>query len=291
MDAMEFEKRRAASVSLVFNVASTVVKLVAAVLTGSVSLLSEAAHSLTDVFASSIALASVKAAAAPPDEEHPFGHGKIESLAGFGESILLFGVVVYVVVEAIQRLITPQPIAQLDLGLAVMAASSVGALVVARYVGRIGYKTNSLALKSNAQHLMVDFVTSVGVLVGLFAVTLTGVTWSDSVVALGLAAWMSHGAYTLARQAFHDLIDVRLPDEEVSQIRQLVDSEPGMLGYHKLRTRRAGSLRYVDMHIVVPREWTVVEAHDLADRLEKRIEAELAPANVVIHVDPYDPQR
>jgi len=291
MDVLEWEKRRAAGVSVAFNIVSTIIKLIAAVLTGSVSLLSEAAHSLTDVFASSIALISVTAASAPPDEEHPFGHGKIESLAGFGESILLFGVVVYVVVEAVMRLVTPQPIAQLDLGLWVMAASSVGALGVARYVDRIGKRTHSLALKSNAQHLMVDFVTSVGVLAGLFAVHLTGVTWSDSVVALGLAVWMTIGAWRLARQAFHDLIDVRLPDEEVAWIGTMVEHEPGVLGYHKLRTRRAGSLRYVDMHIVVPREWNVVEAHDLADRLEKRIETELAPANVVIHVDPYDPNR
>jgi cation diffusion facilitator family transporter len=291
MDVMEWEKRRAAGVSVAFNIVSTIIKLIAAVLTGSVSLLSEAAHSLTDVFASSIALISVTAAAAPPDEEHPFGHGKIESLAGFGESILLFGVVVYVVVEAVMRLVTPQPIVQLDLGLWVMAASSVGALGVARYVGRIGYRTHSLALKSNAQHLMVDFVTSVGVLVGLLAVHLTGVTWSDSVVALGLAVWMTVGAWRLARQAFHDLIDIRLPDEEVARIGALVEHEPGVLGYHRLRTRRAGSLRYVDMHIVVPREWSLLEAHDLADRLEKRIETELAPANVVIHVDPYDPNR
>jgi cation diffusion facilitator family transporter len=276
---------------LAFNILSTLVKLVAAVLTGSVSLLSEAAHSFTDIFASAIALASVRAAAVPPDEEHPFGHGKIESLAGFGESILLFGVVVYVVIEAIQRLVTPQPIMELDLGIVVMVASAVGAFLVSRFVGRIASQTGSLALKSNAQHLMVDFVTSAGVLGGLVLAKATGATWADSVLALGFAVWMAWGAWKLSFQAFHDLIDIRLPDEEIHQVRTLIESEPQILGFHRLRTRRSGSMRFIDMHIVVPREWTVVEAHDLADRLEKRIALDLQPATVVIHVDPYDPQR
>lgn len=291
MVGLESRKNRAAGVSLAFNVVSTVVKLVAAVLTGSVSLLSEAAHSFTDIFASSIALASVRAAAVPPDEEHPFGHGKIESLAGFGESILLFGVVVYVAIEAVQRLLTPQPIQELDLGIAVMVASAVGALLVSKYVGKVAHDSGSLALQSNAQHLMVDCVTSAGVLGGLFLVRVTGVTWSDSLLALGFSFWMSYGAWKLARRAFHDLIDIRLPDEEIEQIKNIIRSEPHVLDFHRLRTRRAGSVRNIDMHIVVPREWSLVEAHDCADRLEKRIAKDMEPANVVIHVDPFEPGR
>lgn len=289
--ATESRKRRAASLSLVFNLLSTIVKIVAAILTGSVSLLSEATHSFTDVFASTMAYGSVRAGSAPPDEEHPYGHGKIESLAGFAESILLFGVVVYVVFEAITRLIYPQPIARLDLGMAVMAVSAVGAFLASRYVGRIGREAHSLALESNSQHLMVDAVTSLGVLVGLFVVSTTGLPWADSIIALVFAVWMAYGAWKLAYRAFHDLIDVRLTDPEVAQVRAILDADPSVLGYHRLRTRRAGSVRYVDLHLVAPREWSLVQAHDLADRLEKQIAANLAPANVVIHVDPYDPDR
>lgn len=289
--ATESRKRRAASLSLVFNLLSTIVKIVAAILTGSVSLLSEATHSFTDVFASTMAYGSVRAGSAPPDEEHPYGHGKIESLAGFAESILLFGVVVYVVFEAITRLVYPQPIARLDLGMAVMAVSAVGAFLASRYVGRIGREAHSLALESNSQHLMVDAVTSLGVLVGLFVVSTTGLPWADSIIALVFAVWMAYGAWKLAYRAFHDLIDVRLTDPEVAQVRAILDADPSVLGYHRLRTRRAGSVRYVDLHLVAPREWSLVQAHDLADRLEKQIAANLAPANVVIHVDPYDPDR
>lgn len=291
MDTTHRAKQRAASISLAFNVVSTLVKIIAAVLTGSVGLLSEAIHSATDVFSSGIALASVNAAAAPPDEEHPFGHGKIESLAGFGESVMLFGIVAYVVFEAIARLIKPHKVESLDLGVAVMAASALGALVVGLYARNVARRTESLALLSNSQHLMVDFVTSLGVLGGLLLVRATGWIWADSAVALVFAIWMCLGAYKLSYLAFHELIDVRLPPGEIARIEKLVASEPIILNCHKLRTRRSGNIRHIDMHIVVPREMTLIDAHDAADRLEKLIERELAPANVVIHVDPYDPSR
>lgn len=291
MEAMHRAKRQAAGASLAFNILSTLVKAIAAALTGSVGLLSEAIHSFSDVFSSGIALASIGAAAQPPDEEHPFGHGKIESLAGFGESIILFATVAYVVYEAIHRLLEPQTVQSLDLGLAVMGASAAGSLIVGIYVRRVAHSSHSLALQSNSQHLFVDALTSFGVLVGLGIVRLSGWGFADSIVALGLAVWMTLGAWKLSRIAFHDLIDVRLPEEEIGHICEILESTPSLLGYHRLRTRRSGHVRFVDLHVVVPREWSVVEAHDLADELEKRIAQELAPANVVIHVDPFNPAK
>ncbi len=256
--------------------------------TGSVGLLSEAIHSGTDVFSSAIALASVGAAAAPPDEDHPFGHGKIESLSGFGESVMLFGIVIYVMFEAIHRLFVPVQVEQVHFGLWIMGGSAVGALVAGVYVGRIARQTRSLALASNSQHLIVDCVTSLGVLVGLLVVHFTGWAWADSAMAIVFAAWMAFGAWKLSRVAFHELIDVRLPIEELETIQGLLDAEPDLISYHRLRTRRSGMVRHIDLHIVVPREWTVVQSHDLADALEKRIEDALDPAQVVIHVDPLD---
>lgn len=291
MDATNRAKQRAAAFSLAFNILSTLVKLVAASLTGSVGLLSEAIHSATDVFSSGIALASVRAAAVPPDEEHPFGHGKIESLAGFGESVMLFGIVVYVVIEAVTRFFQPHPVQSLDFGLFVMAGSAIGAAIVGLYAHRVAKATRSLALLSNSQHLFVDFITSLGVLIGLTVVKLTGWTWADPVIAIVFAGWMGLGAWRLSHLAFHELIDVRLPEGEVSRIRAILADESTVLGYHRLRTRRSGNVRYVDMHIVVPREWDVVQAHDVADALEKKIARELAPANVVIHVDPFNPAK
>ncbi len=286
--AVEVAKRRAAVASLGFNLLSTIFKLVAAVLTGSVALLSEAVHSTTDVVASSIAYVSVRAAAAPPDEEHPYGHGKIESLAGFGESILLLLIVVYIVVEAIQKLLSGAKVERLDLGMAVMAASAVGSFAVGIYVSRVAKRTKSLALLSNGQHLHVDAVTSLGVLIALAITHFSGWKPADAVVAILLAMWIGYSAWKLSREAFHQLIDRRLPESDLAQIDQILRAESNLISYHRLRSRLSGNVSYVDVHIVVPNDWSVTAAHDLADCLEKEIEAALEPAQVTVHVDPYD---
>ena len=287
------EKTRAATVSVGFNFASTIFKFLAAAVTGSVSLLSEAVHSATDIVASLIALISVRAAAAPPDEEHPFGHGKIESLTGFGEAVMLFVIVAYIVFQAIQRLVTPAAFerTRLEFGLYIIAAAAAVGFVVSQYVRGVGRRTNSMALISNGQHLSVDLVTTLGVFVGLLITRITGWSHADPVVALLMAAWIGFGAWRLVTNAFQELIDSRLPESEIARIRTTLDSEPRILSYHRLRTRRSGSVRNIDLHIVVPREWSVVQAHELADGMEKKLRQELMPAEVVIHVDPFDPDR
>jgi cation diffusion facilitator family transporter len=284
----EILKRRAAALSLVYNVALTVIKLVAALITGSVSLLSETIHSATDIVASAIAFVSVRAAAVPPDEEHPYGHGKIESLAGFGESVLLLLIVVYVVFESIQRLLFKTTVENLDVGIWVMVGSIVSSLIVARHVQGVAKRTGSLALLSNGQHLMVDFWTSMGVLAALLVTRFSGWREADAVFAIGLAAWLGLNAWRLCVTAFHQLIDRRLEDGEIERIEEIVRAHPGIISHHKLRTRLSGTTRYIDFHIVVPNEWSVVQAHECADALEKTLEREMDPAQVVIHVDPFD---
>lgn len=287
----EQAKRRASALSLTYNVLFTAAKLVAALLTGSMSLLSEALHSATDIVASTLAYVGVRAASAPPDERHPYGHGKIETLAGFGESILLFMMVLYLIGEGIHRLIRGVELQSLELGLAVMTLSTLSSLLVGQYVLRVGRRTRSLALLSNGQHLMVDFWTSVSVLVALLLIRLTGWTPIDPILAIGIALWLLRGAWRLATQAFHELIDQRLPNEEMDHIDRVIRADPRVISYHNLRTRRSGAMRYIDLHIVVPADWSLQQAHAVADELEKRLERELAPAQVVIHVDPYDPAK
>jgi cation diffusion facilitator family transporter len=152
----------------------------------------------------------------------------------------------------------------------------------------VAKRTNSLALKSNGQHLTADFVTSLGVLVALAATQLTGWSWVDPVMAIVIALWMAYGAVHLAGEAFHHLIDRRLSDEELDHIEAILLAHPEVLGHHRLRSRLSGNMRYIDMHIVVPNDWTLIQAHHVADELEKQIAHELTPAQVVIHVDPYD---
>jgi cation diffusion facilitator family transporter len=283
---LDSRKQRAAQWSLIYNVVATIAKAVGAALTGSVSLISEAAHGATDVVSSIVAYASVRASATPPDEEHPYGHGKIETLAGLGEAVLLLAIVIFIGVEAVQRLLHPSPVESLGWGIGIMAASAVTSFVAAAHVGRVGRETESVALQSNGQHLRIDAWTSVGVLIALAVVHFTGWSGADSVCAIIFAAWMGWEAWQLAHRAFHDLIDHRVTDAELARVRAVLDGTPGVIGHHALRTRHSGSMHYVDVHVVVPRHWTVVEAHDLADGIEKRIAEVLHPAEVVVHVDP-----
>lgn len=287
----ERSKRLAASASLAYNILLTVLKVVAAVVTGSVSLLSEAVHSATDVVASAIAFVSIRAASVPPDEEHPYGHGKIESLAGFGESVLLLMIVVYILVESTLKLMHGSTVANVNLGLWIMGFSAVSSLGIGLYVRRVGEQVDSLALRSNGQHLLVDFWTSVGVIAALLTTKLTHWEQADAVFAIVLAFWIAFGAWRMAKEAFDQLIDKTLPEEELALIRDILDREGECLSYHRLRGRHSGSSHYIDVHIVVPTDWSVVQAHNLADRLEKAIAANLQPAHVVIHVDPFDAKK
>ncbi len=284
-------RNRAASLSLVCNIGLTVLKLIAALLTGSVSLLSDAVHSATDIVTSGISFVSVRVAMAPPDETHPYGHGKVETLAGLSEAILLLCVVVYLGYESVRRLIHPEPVQQVPVGIAVMSASAAISFAVGRYVTRAGEQTSSDSLKTNGQHFMVDCWTSIGVLAALVINHFTHWPQTDGAVGLLLSMWLGYGAWKFALTATNELIDHRIDDDELENIKSILTADDQLLSYHKLRTRHSGAWHYVDVHVVVPREWSVVQAHDLADRLEKQICVRLQPCQVVIHVDPYDPAK
>ena len=206
---------------------------------------------------------------------------------------MIFLIVIYIVIEAAQRLVARHLLssAPLNFGLIIMGASAIGSLAVSIYMRGIAKRTGSTAIYVNSQHLRIDFVTSLGVFTGLAITKLTSWPYADPLLAILLAIWVCIGAVQLSLRAFHELIDVRLPPAEIEKIRKLIEQDTGVISYHRLRTRRAGSVRNIDFHIVVPSEWSVVQAHALADALEKTIRAELQPADVVIHVDPYDPIR
>lgn len=277
--------------SLSANVCLTILKVCAAVLTGSVSLVSESIHSATDVMASLVAFLSVRAAAVPPDEEHPYGHGKIESLAGFGESVFLVLVVGYIFFESIDRLIHGAGVKQLEVGIWIMGISSLTSLVVGPYVRRVAKQTDSIALKSNGRHQIIDFGTSAGVLVALLVTKFTGWQQADAWFAMALGVWIAYNAVTMGRESVEQLIDRRVTDDDLERIQAILRAGEGLISYHHLRTRHSGHVHYVDVHVVVPNEWSVVQAHSLADSLEKEIEEALRPALAVVHIDPYDPAK
>lgn len=280
--------QRAANLSFGFNVAQTGLKLAGALLTGSVSLLSEALHSVSDVISSFVSLVSVRAAAAPPDDEHPYGHGKIDTLAGLSESIILFLFSLYTAVMAVVHLFQKPEVGKIDWGLGIVSVCAVVGFFVMKSVGKIAKETESFALLSNAQHIQVDIVTTVGVLASLLVTKFTGWAYADPLFALGFSLWLGYSSVRMIHAAFDQVIDSHIDPEELKRVEAILAEEPELLSFHKLKTRHSGEWHFVEMHIVVPRKWTVVQAHDLADRIEKRVEAELNPCVCTIHVDPAD---
>ena len=279
----------AANLSFGYNLIQAGLKLVGALLTGSISLLSEALHSVSDVISSFVSLVSVRAAAVPPDDQHPYGHGKIDTLAGLSEAIILFIFALYTAVMAILHFFQKPEVGKVDWGLGIVSVCAAGGFLVMRYVGKLGEETESFALKSNAQHIQVDIITTVGVIVSLLVTKLTGWPYADPLSALLLSIWLGVSSVKMIHAAFNQVIDSHIDPEELSLIQSILDEEPELISYHKLRTRHSGERHFVELHIVVPRIWTVVQAHDLADRVEKRIESDLAPCICTIHVDPDVP--
>lgn len=283
------KRQRASLVSLSANVCITVLKVVAALLTGSISLISESIHSSADVLVSLFTYFSIRAAAVPPDKDHPYGHGKIESLAGFGESLVLMLTVGYIFDKAILRLLHGASVRRLDIGIGILAFSAVTSFVVGTYVRRTAERTESIALKSNSRHQMADCVTSMGVLVALAVSRFTGWEKADAFFAMVLAVWIAYSATLMAREAVEQLIDRRVSDDDIETIHNILRAEVGLISYHRLRTRHSGNVHYIDVHVVVPNQWSVVQAHAVADRIEKTIAEALRPAEAVVHIDPYDP--
>ncbi len=284
----EESKQIGSVLSLATNLLLTLLKVIAAVLTGSVSLFSESIHSTTDVIASIITYLSVRVAAVPPDEEHPYGHGKVESLASFAESILLILIVLFIFKESIDRLSHGSHVRSVEIGFWIMGGSALISLFVGLFVSKVGFQTESAALKSNGRHLLIDFWTSVGVFVALCVTKFTGWEQADTWFAMGLALWIAYNAVSISREAIEQLIDRRVSDDEIKRIHEVLQGIPDMISYHRLRTRHSGNVHYIDVDVVVPNHWTVVQGHNLADEIESKLEAALPPAHVVVHIDPFD---
>lgn len=284
-------KMLAAAVSVVSNSTLVVLKLVVGFLSGSVSIIAEGIHSANDLVAALIAFISVRISELPPDREHPYGHGKAESISAAAEAILIVGAAVWIVVEAVRKILKPEPVEHLGLGTAVMGVSVVLNTLVSRYLFRVAREEDSPALEADAHHLATDVYTSLGVVVGLVITWFTDWHIIDPLVAIGVAILILRIGLSLTMKSLHHLMDAQLPTAEVSRIEDILNGEARIHSWHNLRTRKSGSTRHIDLHIVFRNDATLLEAHQVADELEKRIAEELSPAQVVIHVDPYDPTK
>jgi cation diffusion facilitator family transporter len=290
-------KSGAAGLSIASNAFLIAIKLAAGAVTGSIAILTEAIHSLIDLIASVVAFVSVRKAGVPADADHPYGHEKVESLAAAIEGMLILvgaGIIVY---EASHRLVDGAEVDRLGIGIAVMGFSVIANLVVSTVLYRQAREHDSPALEGDAAHLRTDAMTSAGVLVGLGLVELTGIVAFDSITALIVAAAIVGAGIRIIRRSSGVLVDEVLPDGEMDRIEAAIAAArtPEVAGYHKLRARRAGSRRYIDLHVQYRSGTSLERAHELAHAMRDEIEADIRRAEVLIHVEPEasfrDPER
>jgi cation diffusion facilitator family transporter len=287
-------KTRAAAVSIASNTLLVVFKLVVGLMSGSISIISEAAHSASDLMAAFIAFFSVRAAARPADPRHQYGHEKVENVSGIIEALLIFAAAVVIIFEGIQKLIHGVHLDHVWLAVGVMVVSAVANLIVSEFVlYPVARRTESAALEADGAHLRTDVYTSMGVAVGLFIVKLTGVTWFDPAAAIAIATLILYTAYRLIVSSGRVLLDETLPEVELETIRRCVREHRGdlIVGYHKLRARRSGSRRHIDLHISVDEHMSVGEAHDVAHHIAADIRTCLPNVDVLVHVEPGSRER
>ncbi len=278
---------RYAWLSIAAALATIVLKAGAWWLTGSVGLLSDALESFVNLAGALMALSMLTLAARPADEDHAFGHGKAEYFSSGVEGGLILLAAIGIGWAAIDRLLHPQPLERLGLGVAVSVVASIINFAVALVLMRAARQYESITLKANSHHLLTDVWTSAGVLAGVGAVALTGWLWLDPVVALAVAANIVWTGVRIVTESVHGLMDRALPAEELARIRGVLDRYTGPhVRYHALRTRQAGPTRFVSLHVLVPGTWTVQQGHDLLESLEAELRATLSGVVVFTHLEP-----
>ena len=259
-------------------------KLVVGIISGSVSILSEAIHSSMDLIAAVIAYFSVKVSDNPPDSRHPYGHGKVENISGVIEALLIFVAAIWIIVEAVKKLNGEIVLESIGIGSAVMVISAIINTYVARRLYKVARETHSVALEADALHLKTDVYTSLGVAIGLILIIVTGITWLDPVVAILVALFIVYEAYVLLKKAFTPLLDEAWENEDIDDLEKALNEMK--VNYHELRTRVAGNYRFIDLHIDMPKDLSVENAHKYCDMIEENLTTKFENLNVTIHVEP-----
>lgn len=282
--------RRYAWLSIAAAVVTIGLKLGAYYLTGSVGLFSDAAESVVNLVAAVAALSALTFAARPPDEEHAFGHNKAEYFSSGLESALIIIAAIWIGITAWDRLLDPQPLQNVGLGLSVTLAAAALNGGVAVVLLRAGRRLRSITLRADAQHLLTDVWTSLGVILGVVMVQLTGWLVLDPIIGLIVAANIVWSGFRILNDTAHGLLDTALPSEELEKIyRVLSRHEDDAVNFHAVRTRAAGQRRFVSMHVLVPGYWTVKRGHDLSERIEKELANALqGNTTFFIHIEPSE---
>ena len=278
--------RRATNFAVAAAALMIVGKLGAWLATDSVSILSSLADSVMDVLASLINLFAVRQALQPPDREHRFGHGKAEPLAGLGQALFISASAIFLIVEAVGRILEPEPIARAPVGIGVMVFATIVTTALVTYQRRVVRLTGSTAIRADALHYASDILMNIGVIAALALAMTVGWGLADPIIALMIAAVIIHAAVRVARGAIQQLMDREFPEQDRERIRQIVLEHPDVRNCHDLRTRRSGIDSFIQVHVEMDSSLTLLRAHEISDDVEARIRKVFPHAEVLIHADP-----
>jgi cation diffusion facilitator family transporter len=280
---------RIAAISLFVTACLLALKMVLGIVSGSIAVISDAVDSATDLTAGAAALFSVRLAASPADERHPYGHGKVESIsASVAATIILLGGG-FVVFQAARRLLGETPDIDVGLGLVAMVTAAVANALLAFFMYREARRSGSTALLAESTHLRTNVIQAGAIIGGLLLVGVTNEPAFDALTALGLAAFMGWTGIGLVRIALQEIMDEALPAGEIAVIQRILDEHPEVKGFHRLRSRKSGATRHVDMHLAVEGDLTITQVHDISEDIERHLAMELPGTIAVIHLEPAIP--
>lgn len=281
------DKKNGALLSVFSNSFLIIMKLTVGLMIGSVSVISEAIHSSIDLAASFIAYFSIKESIKESDEEHNFGHAKIESVSAFVEALLILLAGVLIIIEAVKKITSQHIIESINIGIIVMLISSAVNFFISRLLLSIARKQNSIALEADAYHLLTDVYTSAGVMAGLLLIKYTGIAIWDIISAVIVAVIIIKTSIKLIKDAIRDLIDTKIKDTDINKIINIINNHSEIKSYHRLRTRKAGNMFYIDVHIKMDRNITLEKAHSICQDIENKIKNEYPMSHIVLHAEPY----
>lgn len=282
--------KRVTYASVATAVILIIAKAIAWYLSGSIGILASLIDSLMDSFASLINLFAVRYALLPADDDHHFGHGKAEPLAGLAQASFIAGSAVFLIFNAIGRLQNPQPLSYGNIGLVVMVFSIALTFLLVLYQRHVVKITNNLAIKADSLHYVSDLVTNLSILLALY-LTQQGYLWADAVFAILIAVYIFKSAFEIGLNSYHQLMDKKLDDETESLIIKTIEETESALGYHDFRTRQSGKDKFIQFHLELDNTLSLIQAHEIADDLERKLMKLIPDAEVIIHEDPTSRDR
>lgn len=282
------EKKLAAGLSIFSNTTIIILKIIAGVISGSISIISEAIHSMSDLLASVLTFFAVSRSSEPADSDHPFGHGKYEDMSGFIEGLLIIIAGIYIICEALKKAIVGYEI-ELNslLGIYVMTFAVIVNVFVSKYLFFVAKKKDSISLYADAEHLRTDVYSSLGVLLGLVIIKFTGFVILDSVIAIFVALIIMKTGFSIAKKTLNNLLDGALPKEDIEIIENVIKAHTQVKGFKNLRARKSGHNRKVEVTLFFEAEMSILTCHNICDEIEENINEKLPNVSIAIHLEPF----